>query len=59
MGSFYISGLPPGGLFFFSDLGKEMPDVSGKGFGILLIPPGRINIETGRDPKCFCCSGTW
>lgn len=49
MGSFYISGLPPGGLFFFFDEEKEIPEVSGQGFGVLLIPQGHIIVETGKD----------
>lgn len=49
MGSFYISGLPPGGLIFFLDGGREMPEVSGQSFGVLLIPQGHIIVETGRD----------
>lgn len=26
-----------------------MPEVSGQGFGVLLIPQGHIIVETGRD----------
>lgn len=54
MGSFYISGLPPAGLFFFSDGEKEIPEVSGQGSG-LLIPQGDIIVESGKDLRRSSC----